>query len=148
MHPRPITIAVAGLGTRLRSATKAVSKAPLNVCHRPVLQFAKAEAIEGGPEGIAMVMHPGTLAIRDYFRPDNDYIGWLIARRKTMPGAALATCQVPDPRDLAFAFPKRRFGPGHAISRGFAKLHAWFADSAPSARRLDGQATSLKGTRL
>jgi UTP--glucose-1-phosphate uridylyltransferase len=116
MHLRTIIIPAAGLGTRLLPATKVVPKELLNVYDRPVLQFAINEAIDAGAERIIVVIHPDKLAIRDYLKPDEDYIGWLSACGKTMLSAALAAVQVPDTVDLMFAFQNRPLGLGHAIS--------------------------------
>jgi UTP--glucose-1-phosphate uridylyltransferase len=116
MHLRTIIIPAAGLGTRLLPATKVVPKELLNVYDRPVLQFAIDEAIDAGAERIIVVIHPDKLAIRDYLKPDQDYIGRLGACGKTMLGAALAAVQVPETVDLMFAFQNRPLGLGHAIS--------------------------------
>ena len=116
MHLRSITIPAAGLGTRLLPATKAVPKELLNVYDRPVLQFAIDEAIDAGAERIIVVIHPGKLAIRDYLKPDQDYIGRLGTYGKTMLGAALAAVQLPETVELVFAFQNRPLGLGHAIS--------------------------------
>jgi UTP--glucose-1-phosphate uridylyltransferase len=116
MHLRTIIIPAAGLGTRLLPATKAVPKELLNVYDRPVLQFAIDEAIDAGAERIIVVIHPDKLAIRDYLRPDQDYVGRLGACGKTVLGAALAAVQVPETVDLMFAYQNLPLGLGHAIS--------------------------------
>ena len=116
MHLRTIIIPAAGLGTRLLPATKVVPKELLNVYDHPVLQFAINEAIDAGAERIIVVIHPDKLAIRDYLKPDEEYIGRLSACGKTMLSAALAAVQVPDTVDLVFAFQNRPLGLGHAIS--------------------------------
>ncbi len=116
MHLRTIIIPAAGLGTRLLPATKAVPKELLNIYDRPVLQFAVDEAIDAGAERIIVVIHPDKLAIRDYLKPDEDYVGRLSACGKTMLSAALAAVQVPETVDLVFAFQNRPLGLGHAIS--------------------------------
>lgn len=116
MHLRSIIIPAAGLGTRLLPATKAVPKELLNVYDRPVLQFAIDEAIDAGAERIIVVIHPDKLAIRDYLKPDEDYVGQLSACGKTMLSAALAAVQVPETVDLMFAFQNRPLGLGHAVS--------------------------------
>lgn len=116
MHLRTIIIPAAGLGTRLLPATKVVPKELLNIYDRPVLQFAIDEAIDAGAERIIVVIHPDKLAIRDYLKPDEDYVGRLSACGKTMLSAALAAVQVPETVDLVFAFQNRPLGLGHAIS--------------------------------
>ena len=116
MHLRSIIIPAAGLGTRLLPATKVVAKELLSVYDRPVLQFAIDEAIDAGAERIIVVIHPDKLAIRDYLKPDDDYISRLSAGGKTMLSAALASVQVPDTVDLVFAFQNRPLGLGHAVS--------------------------------
>lgn len=116
MHLRTIIIPAAGLGTRLLPATKVVPKELLNVYDRPVLQFAMDEAIDAGAERIIVVIHPDKLAICEYLKPDEDYIGRLSACGKTMLGAALASVQVPESVDLVFAYQNSPLGLGHAIS--------------------------------
>lgn len=116
MHLRSIIIPAAGLGTRLLPATKAVPKELLNVYDRPVLQFSIDEAIDAGAERIIVVIHPDKLAIRDYLKPDEDYVGRLSACGKVLLSAALAAVQVPDSVDLVFAIQNRPLGLGHAIS--------------------------------
>ncbi len=116
MQVRSIIIPAAGLGTRLLPATKVVPKELLNVYDRPVLQFAIDEAIDAGAERIIVVIHPDKLAIRDYLKPDEDFVGRLSACGKTMLSAALSAVQVPDSVDLVFAFQNRPLGLGHAIS--------------------------------
>jgi UTP--glucose-1-phosphate uridylyltransferase len=116
MHLRSIIIPAAGMGTRLLPATKVVPKELLNVYDRPVLQFAIDEAIEAGAERIVVVIHPEKLAIRDYLKPHESYVGSLCAAGKSSIGAALAAVQVPDTIDLVFAFQNHPLGLGHAIS--------------------------------
>ena len=116
MHLRSIIIPAAGLGTRLLPATKAVPKELLNVYDRPVLQFAIDEAIDAGAERVIVVIHPDKLAIRDYLKPDEDYVNRLSACGKTALSVALAAVQVPEMVDVVFAFQNRPLGLGHAIS--------------------------------
>ena len=116
MHLRSIIIPAAGLGTRLLPATKVVPKELLNVYDRPVIQFAIDEAIDAGAERIIVVIHPDKLAIRDYLKPDEDYVSQLSACGKTKLSAALAAVQVPKTLDLVFAFQNQPLGLGHAIS--------------------------------
>lgn len=116
MHLRSIIIPAAGLGTRLLPATKAVPKELLNVYDRPVLQFAIDEAIDAGAERVIVVIHPDKLAIRDYLKPDEDYVNRLSACGKTALSVALSAVQVPDMVDVVFAFQNRPLGLGHAIS--------------------------------
>ncbi|KAF0174886.1 MAG: Nucleotidyl transferase [Rhodobacteraceae bacterium] len=116
MQIRSIIIPAAGLGTRLLPATKVVPKELLNVYDRPVLQFAIDEAINAGAERIIVVIHPDKLAIRDYLKPDEDYVGRLRAGGNATLSAALAAVQVPETVDLVFAFQNSPLGLGHAIS--------------------------------
>jgi UTP--glucose-1-phosphate uridylyltransferase len=116
MDLRSIIIPAAGLGTRLLPATKSVPKELLNVYDRPVMQFAIDEAIAAGAQRIIVVIHPSKIAIRDYLRPDLDYIGRLRAAGKAALGAALAAVQMPSNVDLAFVMQDAPLGLGHAIS--------------------------------
>ena len=58
---------VAGLGTRLLPATKAIPKELLTVVDRPLIQYAVDEAREAGIEQLIFVTGRGKSALVDYF---------------------------------------------------------------------------------
>lgn len=64
---RKAIIPVAGLGTRMLPATKAVPKEMLPIVDRPVIQYAVDEAREAGIEHIVFVTGRNKSAIEDYF---------------------------------------------------------------------------------
>jgi UTP--glucose-1-phosphate uridylyltransferase len=67
MSIRKAVLPVAGFGTRVLPATKAIPKELLPVVDRPALQYVVDEAIEAGIEHIVFVTGRGKGAIEDYF---------------------------------------------------------------------------------
>ncbi|MEL7113027.1 MAG: UTP--glucose-1-phosphate uridylyltransferase GalU [Pseudomonadota bacterium] len=67
MTIRKAVLPVAGFGTRVLPATKAIPKELLPVVDRPALQYVVDEAIEAGIEHIVFVTGRGKNAIEDYF---------------------------------------------------------------------------------
>ncbi|MCR9078149.1 MAG: UTP--glucose-1-phosphate uridylyltransferase GalU [Hyphomonadaceae bacterium] len=67
MTIRKAVLPVAGFGTRVLPATKAIPKEMLPVVDRPALQYVVDEAIEAGIEHIVFVTGRGKSAIEDYF---------------------------------------------------------------------------------
>ena len=64
---RKAVFPVAGLGTRLLPATKAIPKEMLTILDRPLIQYAVEEAREAGIEQMIFVTGRGKHAIEDYF---------------------------------------------------------------------------------
>src|SRR3569833_3617739 len=64
---RKAVFPVAGLGTRLLPATKAIPKEMLTVVDRPLIQYAVDEALEAGIEQMIFVTGRGKSAIEDHF---------------------------------------------------------------------------------
>jgi UTP--glucose-1-phosphate uridylyltransferase len=64
---RKAVLPVAGLGTRLLPATKAIPKELLTVVDRPLIQYAVDEAREAGIQQIILVTGRGKSALVDYF---------------------------------------------------------------------------------
>jgi len=64
---RKAVFPVAGLGTRLLPATKAIPKEMLTIVDRPLIQYAVDEAREAGIEQIIFVTSRGKAALEDYF---------------------------------------------------------------------------------
>lgn len=70
VSPAPIRkaiIPVAGLGTRMLPATKAIPKELLPVYDRPIIQWVVEEAIAAGIEEIILVTRSGKEAIENHF---------------------------------------------------------------------------------
>src|SRR5436190_4229625 len=64
---RKAVIPVAGLGTRLLPATKAMPKEMLTIVDRPLIQYAVDEAREAGIEQMIFVTGRGKSTLVDYF---------------------------------------------------------------------------------
>src|SRR5690606_36824041 len=64
---RKAVIPVAGLGTRLLPATKAIPKEMLPVVDRPAIEYIVDEAVRAGLTDILMVTGKGKGAIEDHF---------------------------------------------------------------------------------
>ena len=64
---RKAVLPVAGFGTRVLPATKAVPKEMLTVFDRPALQYVVDEAREAGIEHFVFITGRGKQAIEDYF---------------------------------------------------------------------------------
>ena len=84
MRIRKAVLPVAGLGTRVLPATKAIPKELLPVVDRPVIQYVVDEAREAGIEHIVFVTGRGKGAIEDYF--DHAYELETQLKAKNRPG--------------------------------------------------------------
>ena len=84
--PSPVThavIPVAGFGTRVLPATKAIPKEMLPVVDRPLIQYVVDEAIEAGISHVVFVTGRGKGAIEDYFDHAPELEQALEAKNKT-----------------------------------------------------------------
>ena len=68
---RKALIPVAGLGTRMLPATKAIPKELLTIYDRPIIQFVVEEAIAGGITEIVLITRNGKGSIENHF--DSNY---------------------------------------------------------------------------
>lgn len=68
MKIRKAIIPVAGFGTRLLPATKAIPKAMLPIVDKPVIHYLVEEAVASGIEEIAIVIGPEQKEIENYFK--------------------------------------------------------------------------------
>jgi UTP--glucose-1-phosphate uridylyltransferase len=66
-RPRKAVIPVAGFGTRVLPASKAIPKELLPVVDRPLIHYIMEEALEAGIEHLCFVTGRGKSAIEDYF---------------------------------------------------------------------------------
>ena len=64
---RTAVIPVAGLGTRLLPASKAIPKEMLTVVDRPVIQHVVEEAVSAGIRKIVLVTRSGKESIENHF---------------------------------------------------------------------------------
>ena len=60
-------IPVAGLGTRMLPATKAIPKELLPIVDKPIIQYVVEEAIDSGIEEFIFVTRSGKEAIENHF---------------------------------------------------------------------------------
>jgi len=64
---RKVVLPVAGMGTRILPATKAVPKEMLTVVDKPLIEYAVSEAIEAGIEQVIFITGRGKSAIANHF---------------------------------------------------------------------------------
>lgn len=57
-------IPVAGLGTRLLPATKAIPKEMMPIVDKPLIQYVVSEAIEAGIKNIVLVTHSSKVQLK------------------------------------------------------------------------------------
>lgn len=115
--PRPITKAVlpvAGFGTRVLPATKAVPKELLPVFDRPALHRVVAEAFAAGIEHIVMITGRGKGAIEDYFDSAFELEESLRAKGKSLLLAELSA-DLPAAGRISFVRQQEAKGLGHAV---------------------------------
>jgi UTP--glucose-1-phosphate uridylyltransferase len=79
---RKAVFPVAGLGTRLLPATKAMPKEMLTLVDRPLIQHVVEEAKQAGIEEFIFVTSSGKTLIEDHFDRDHQLIATLEARGK------------------------------------------------------------------
>src|SRR4029077_6501330 len=101
MKPKDIkaVIPVAGLGTRLLTATKVQPKEMLPVfakeggelCIKPLVQLVFEQLFDFGIREFCFVVGRGKRAIEDHFSPDDDYLKRLTVQDKTASTHQAAT---------------------------------------------------------
>lgn len=114
-------IPVAGFGTRMLPATKAMPKAMLPIVDKPAIQYIVEEAVAAGIEEILLIMGRGGAGIEDHF----DRAPELEAALQK-PGKEKLLEEVRAPAELADIFflrQKETRGLGHAIlmARAFTR---------------------------
>ncbi len=105
---------VAGLGTRLLPATKAVPKEMLTVVDRPLIQYAVDEARAAGIERFIFVTGPDKQAVEDHFDPKPQLQETLEQRRKEDEKEAVADSAL-EPGEFVVVRQPEPLGDGHAI---------------------------------
>ena len=107
-------IPVAGLGTRMLPATKAIPKELLPIIDKPLIQYVVEEAIEGGIKEIILVTRSGKEAIENHFD-----INYELEHRLESTGkkASLKTLKKIIPFDIKISSVRQEnaLGLGHAI---------------------------------
>ena len=90
MKIRKAVFPVAGLGTRVLPATKAMPKEMLTIVDKPLIQYVVDEAKEAGIEHFVFVTGRGKAVIEDHFDKQFELEATLKARGKTAELEALA----------------------------------------------------------
>jgi len=115
MQPiRKAVLPVAGLGTRVLPATKAIPKEMLPVFDRPAIQYVVDEAIAAGIEHFVFVTGRNKGAIEDYFDTAYELESTLREKNKTVTLAELDTIR-PEAGSMSFVRQQAPLGLGHAI---------------------------------
>jgi len=111
---RKAVLPVAGFGTRVLPATKAIPKEMLPVFDKPALQYVVDEALTAGIEHIVFVTGRNKGAIEDYF--DRAYELELTLREKGK-SAELREIEAPVrlPGSMSFVRQQAALGLGHAV---------------------------------
>jgi UTP--glucose-1-phosphate uridylyltransferase len=109
-----VVIPVAGLGTRVLPASKAIPKEMMPVVDKPVIQWVVEEAVSAGIKEIILVTRSGKSAIEDHF--DSHYeLETELARKNKV--ALLASIKAIVPADVSIVSirqPEAK-GLGHAV---------------------------------
>jgi UTP--glucose-1-phosphate uridylyltransferase len=105
---------VAGMGTRILPATKAMPKEMLTIVDRPLIQYAVDEAIASGIEHIIFVTGQGKTSLEDHFDRSDRLETILAERGKT---EILDEMRENELRDGAISYVRqsKALGLGHAV---------------------------------
>lgn len=114
MRVRKAVLPVAGLGTRVLPATKAIPKELLPVVDRPVIQYVVEEALEAGIEHIVFVTGRMKGAIEDYFDHAYELEAQLAAKNKTEILKSVEASRLPAGAS-SFVRQQAPLGLGHAV---------------------------------
>jgi UTP--glucose-1-phosphate uridylyltransferase len=114
MKIRKAVFPVAGLGTRVLPATKAMPKEMLTIVDRPLIQYVVDEAREAGIEHFVFVTGRNKGVIEDHFDRMFELDATLAARGKTAEQEILARDQ-PAPGAMSFTRQQAPHGLGHAV---------------------------------
>lgn len=109
-----IVIPVAGLGTRVLPASKAIPKEMLTVVDKPVIQHVVEEAIKAGFKEIILVTRNGKASIEDHFDKHYELEAELARKGKD---ALLKTVRDILPADVSICAVRQNqpLGLGHAV---------------------------------
>ncbi|MDB5633898.1 MAG: UDP-glucose pyrophosphorylase [Tardiphaga sp.] len=114
MKIRKAVFPVAGLGTRVLPATKAMPKEMLTIVDRPLIQYVVDEAREAGIEHFIFVTGRNKGVIEDHFDRMFELDESLKGRNKTAEIAELARFQ-PEAGEMSFTRQQAPLGLGHAV---------------------------------
>jgi UTP--glucose-1-phosphate uridylyltransferase len=111
---RKAVFPVAGLGTRILPATKAMAKEMLTVVDKPLIHYAFEEAKAAGIEQFYFVTGRGKGALEDHFDVAYEMEATLKERGKTEQLAEMLAW-LPAAGEVAFTRQQRPLGLGHAV---------------------------------
>jgi UTP--glucose-1-phosphate uridylyltransferase len=114
MKIRKAIFPVAGLGTRVLPATKAMPKEMLTIVDRPLIQYVVDEAREAGIEHFIFVTGRNKGVIEDHFDRMFELDATLVARGKAAEIEILARDQ-PEAGAMSFTRQQAPLGLGHAV---------------------------------
>jgi UTP--glucose-1-phosphate uridylyltransferase len=114
MKIRKAVFPVAGLGTRVLPATKAMPKEMLTIVDKPLIQYVVDEAKEAGIEHFVFVTGRNKGVIEDHFDRMYELDATLAARRKKAEIEILARDQ-PEAGAMSFTRQQAPLGLGHAV---------------------------------
>jgi UTP--glucose-1-phosphate uridylyltransferase len=114
MKIRKAVFPVAGLGTRVLPATKAMPKEMLTIVDKPLIQYVVDEAKEAGIEHFIFVTGRNKSVIEDHFDRMFELDATLAARGKKAEQEILARDQ-PEPGAMSFTRQQAPHGLGHAV---------------------------------
>ncbi len=111
---RKAVFPVAGMGTRLLPATKAMPKEMVPIVDTPLIQYALEEARTAGIEEFIFVTARGKTVIEDHFDVNYELSHVLVERNKS---AVLESIRhwMPEPGQLTFTRQQQPLGLGHAV---------------------------------
>jgi UTP--glucose-1-phosphate uridylyltransferase len=109
---RKAVFPVAGLGTRLLPATKAIPKEMLTIVDRPLIQYAVDEAREAGIEEMIFVTGRGKSALVDYFD-----VAFELEKTMQKAGKSLTPLEPSNARfgEIVTVRQQKPLGLGHAV---------------------------------
>jgi len=111
---RKAVFPVAGLGTRMLPATKAIPKEMLPVVDKPIIQYALEEARAAGIEHFIFVTGRGKSSIEDHFDHSYELDDTLEIKGKKTELEAV-TEWLPKPGELSYTRQQKPLGLGHAV---------------------------------
>ncbi|AWM03427.1 MULTISPECIES: UTP--glucose-1-phosphate uridylyltransferase [Bradyrhizobium] len=114
MKIRKAVFPVAGLGTRVLPATKAMPKEMLTIVDKPLIQYVYDEAREAGIEHFIFVTGRNKSVIEDHFDRMYELDATLAARGKKAEQDVLAQNQ-PEAGAVSFTRQQAPLGLGHAV---------------------------------
>ncbi|WP_256805659.1 UTP--glucose-1-phosphate uridylyltransferase [Bradyrhizobium sp. Bra64] len=114
MKIRKAVFPVAGLGTRVLPATKAMPKEMLTIVDKPLIQYVYDEAKEAGIEHFIFVTGRNKNVIEDHFDKMYELDATLAARGKKTEQEILAQNQ-PEAGAVSFTRQQAPLGLGHAV---------------------------------